>query len=70
MIRRRTVDAGLTQKFGWQVFRASWITAYLEAGGTLGNTPAMAAHEILRATRLYNRTGDEITLGEVERIKI
>ena len=70
MIRRRTVDAGLTQKLGCHVFRASVPTAYLEAGGTLENAQAIAVHEIRRATKLYNRTGDEITLGGVERIKI
>jgi integrase/recombinase XerD len=70
MIRRRTVDAGLTQKLGCHIFRASWITAYLEAGGTLENAQTMAAHEISRAAKLYNRTGDEITFREVELIKI
>jgi hypothetical protein len=30
----------------------------------------MAAHESPRATKLYVRTGDEITLDEVERIAI
>jgi hypothetical protein len=46
------------------------ITAYLEAGGTLENAQAMAAHESSRTTKLYDRTGDEITLDEVERITI
>jgi hypothetical protein len=46
------------------------ITAYLEAGGTLENAQAMAAHESPRTTKLYDRTGDEITLDEVERITI
>jgi hypothetical protein len=41
------------------------ITAYLEAGGTLENAQAMAAHEGPRTTKLYDRTGDEITLDEV-----
>jgi hypothetical protein len=45
-------------------------TAYLEAGGSLENAQAMAAHESPRTTKLYDRTGDEITLDEVERIKI
>jgi hypothetical protein len=45
-------------------------TAYLEAGGTLENAQAMAAHESPRTTKLYDRTGDEITLDEVERIAI
>ena len=44
--------------------------AYLEAGGTLENAQAMAAHESPRTTKLYDRTGDEITLDEVERIAI
>jgi hypothetical protein len=46
------------------------FTAYLEAGGTLENAQAMAAHESPRTTKLYDRTGDEITLDEVERITI
>jgi hypothetical protein len=46
------------------------ITAYLSAGGTLENAQAMAAHESPRTTKLYDRTGDEITLDEVERIII
>jgi hypothetical protein len=51
-------------------FRATGITAYLEGGGTLENAQAMAAHESPRTTKLYDRTGDEITLDEVERIRI
>jgi integrase/recombinase XerD len=37
-------------------------------GGTLENAQLMAAHESPRTTKLYDRTGDEITLDEVERI--
>jgi hypothetical protein len=39
-------------------------------GGTLENAQAMAAHESPRTTKLYDRTDDEITLDEVERIAI
>jgi site-specific recombinase XerD len=70
MVRRRTAAAGLNGKLGCHVFRATGITAYLEAGGTLENAQAMAAHESPRTTKLYDRTGDEITLDEVERITI
>ena len=38
--------------------------------GALENTQEMAAHESPRTTKLYDRTGDEITLNEVERIAI
>ena len=37
---------------------------------SLENAQAMAAHESPRTTKLYDRTGDEITLDEVERIAI
>jgi site-specific recombinase XerD len=70
MVRRRTAEAGLKGKLGCHVFRATGITAYLEAGGSLENAQAMAAHASPRTTKLYDRTGDEITLDEVERITI
>jgi hypothetical protein len=44
--------------------------AYREAGGPLENPQAVAAHESPRTTKLYDRTGDEIPLDEVERIAI
>lgn len=45
MVRRRTAKAGLKGKLGCHAFRATGITAYPEAGGTLENAHAMAAHE-------------------------
>ena len=62
--------AGLNVHVGNHSFRATGITAYLNAGGTLENAQLMAAHESPRTTKLYDRTGDEITLDEVERISI
>jgi site-specific recombinase XerC len=70
MIQRRAAERGVKVKIGCHMFRATGITAYLEAGGTLENAQAVAAHESPRTTKLYDRTGDEITLDEVERITI
>ena len=70
MIQRRAAELGMRIKVGCHTFRATGITAYLEAGGSLENAQAMAAHESPRTTKLYDRTGDEITLDEVERISI
>src|SRR5271165_6672645 len=67
MIQRRAAELGMRVKVGCHTFRATGITAYLEAGGTLENAQAMAAHESPRTTKLYDRTGDEITLDEIER---
>jgi len=44
--------------------------AYLLNGGTIEGAQAIAAHESPRTTKLYDRTADEITLDEVERIAI
>jgi len=37
-------------------------------GRTIENAQLIAAHESPRTTKLCDRTGDEITLDEVERI--
>jgi integrase/recombinase XerD len=50
-------------------FRATGITAYLQNGGTLEHAQQIAAHQSPRTTKLYDRTKDEISLDEVERIK-
>jgi len=46
MIQRRAADLGMRVKISCHTFRATGITAYLEAGGTLENAQAMAAHEL------------------------
>ncbi len=70
MVRRRARAAGIKARIGCHTFRATGITAYLENGGTIENAQAIAAHESPRTTKLYDRTSDEITLDEVERIRI
>ena len=45
MVRRRTAEAGFKVKLGCHVLRATGITSYLDADGTLENAQAMAAHE-------------------------
>lgn len=46
------------------------ITTCLDNGGTIEKAQTIAAHASPRTTKLYDRTGDEITLDEVERIVI
>ena len=46
------------------------ITAYLENGGTLEHAQQIAAHESPRTTKLYDRTSDQISLDEIERLAI
>jgi len=70
MIKRRAKKAGFPPTTCCHTFRATGITAYLDNGGTIENAQAIAAHESPRTTKLYDRTSDEITLDEVERIVI
>jgi integrase len=67
---RRAVAAGIATKIGNHTFRATGITAYLQNGGTLENAAAMANHASTRATQLYDRRHDAISLDEVERIRL
>jgi integrase/recombinase XerD len=39
-------------------------------GGELAKAQKIANHESPRTTELYNRTEDEVTLDEIERIRI
>ena len=70
MVQRRTAAAGIATRIGNHSFRATGITAYLKNGGTLENAAAMANHASTRTTQLYDRRRDEISLDEVERIRV
>jgi integrase/recombinase XerD len=70
MIKRRACAIGLPETICNHTFRATGITTYLECGGTLEKAQAIAAHQSPTTTKLYDRTGDSITLDEIERIVI
>lgn len=62
--------AGLDVHACCHTFRATGITAYLENGDTIEKAQQIAVHESPRTTTLYDRTNDELTLDEIERIAI
>jgi integrase/recombinase XerD len=71
VVKRHALAAGIgINRICCHTFRATGITAYLENGGTIENTQAIAAHESPRTTKLYDRTTDTLTLDEIERIVI
>ena len=70
MVQRRATVAGIGTHISNHTFRATGITAYLSNGGSVEKAQQMANHSDPRTTKLYDRTGDEITLDEVERIVI
>ena len=70
MVRRRAGAAEIGTAIGNHSFRATGITTYLKNGGTLENAAAMANHASTRTTQIYDRRRDEISLAEVERVRI
>ena len=54
MVQRRAAGLGMKVRIGCHTFRATGITAYLEAGGTLENAQATAGHESPRTTKAVN----------------
>ena len=70
MVKRRVKAAELGDAANCHTFRASGITAYLLNGGTLERAQAIAGHESPRTTQLYDRTADDITVEDIERIKV
>jgi len=70
MVKRRARRADLPPSTSCHTFRATGITAYLDNGGCLEHAQRIAAHESARTTKLYDRTGDTISLDEIERIVI
>jgi integrase/recombinase XerD len=71
MVKRRARNAGLSPAaVCCHTFRATGITAYLLNGGTIEKAQQIAAHESPRTTKLYDRTSDDLSLDEIEKILI
>jgi integrase/recombinase XerD len=70
MIKRRAQALGLAEAVCNDTFRATGITALRKNGGSIEHAQQIANHASPQTTRLYDRSSDEITLDEVERIVI
>jgi len=71
MVKRRAKAAGFEpSSVCCHTFRATGITTYLLNEGLLETAQAIAGHESARTTGLYDRRDDEVTLTEIERIRI
>lgn len=68
MIKRRGRQAKIREEISPHSFRGSGIMLYLESGGSLEHAQSIANHESARTTKLYDRTSDQISLDEIERI--
>ena len=69
MIKRRGKAIGLSSGICCHSFRATGITLYLEGGGTLEKAQRLAAHSSPRTTKLYDRSADNLSTSDLERIR-
>jgi integrase/recombinase XerD len=70
MIVRRAEEAEIQTNISCHTFRATGITAYLLNGGSLEHAMRIACHESARTTKLYDRTSDQVSVDEIERVRI
>jgi len=70
MIKGRAKALGLPEAICNHTFRATGITVFRQNGGTVEEAQHIANHASPKTTMLYDRSRDQITLDEVERIII
>jgi site-specific recombinase XerD len=70
MVKRRARAAGLSATTCNHCFRATGITAYMRNGGDIKVAAKLAGHSSTRTTQLYDRSDDDVSLDEIERIDI
>jgi integrase/recombinase XerD len=70
MIKARAQAVGLPETICCHTFRATGITAFRKNGGSIEHSQQIANHASPQTTRLYDRSSDEITLNEIDRIDI
>lgn len=70
MVKRRAMAAGLPADICNHSFRATGVTEFLKNGGAIETAARIAGHESTRTTQLYDRSFQEISLDEIERILI
>jgi hypothetical protein len=70
MVKQRVRQSGPSSQLCCHTLRPTGITAYLEAGGTIEKAQSIAGRESPRTTKPYDRTSEEVSLDDVERILI
>jgi len=68
MIKRQAKKAGLPDWIGNHVCRATGITRFLEAGGTLEEAASLANHANMRTTSIYDKPDKVRTMLQMEHL--
>ena len=68
LVQARAKASGLEKKVCCHSFRATGITEYLNAEGTIDIAQRIAGHSQLSTTQIYDHSKDRVTIAEIERI--
>jgi integrase/recombinase XerD len=68
LVQTRARACGIKKRVCPHSFRATGITEYMSVGGTLEIAQRIAGHSQLSTTKIYDRSGDRLTIAEIERV--
>lgn len=67
-VKRRCKAVGFPADICCHSWRATGITVYRQNGGTLEKAQQIANHRSARTTKMYDRTNEALTQGEIEKV--
>ena len=70
LVQARARACGLEKRVCCHSFRATGITEYMSAGGSLDIAQRIAGHSQLSTTKIYDRSQDRVTMAEIERVSL
>jgi integrase len=70
LVEKRAKASGILKRVCCHSFRATGVTEYMNSGGTIEIAQRIAGHTSPATTRIYDRSGDRLTLEEIERVQI
>ena len=70
LVEKRARTSGILKRVCCHSFRATGVTEYMNSGGTIEIAQKIAGHTSPATTRIYDRSGDQLTLQEIERVQI
>ena len=70
LVEKRASASGIVKRVCCHSFRATGITEYMNAGGTIEIAQQIAGHKSSSTARIYDRSQDLLTIEEIERVQI
>jgi len=70
LVEKRARNSGILKRVCCHSFRATGVTQYMNWGDTIEIAQRIAGHTSPSTTRIYDRSRDQLTLQEIERVQI